>query len=151
MFVEGLESRRLLSASLPLSLLRLLTERIGLVTPLAKARPLASASIAPSTRTPTPIAAAAAVTTPAVTFDPVSGQLKITGTDNGDLITLTRAGPSLALSMNGTPSGSYATAGMTQISIDARGGDDTVWLDPAISIPATVNGNAGNDALTAGS
>jgi Ca2+-binding RTX toxin-like protein len=153
-FFEWLESRRLLSASLPVYLLRFIAGRTRTTTTAATATghtsSLAHLRPGPHQQSASPRALASAVVaaaTPALTFDSTSGLLQIIGTPGPDRILLTQSGASLSVNVNGKASGVYATTAVAQISIDAGAGDDYVKLDPAISVPATIRGGAGNDTL----
>jgi Ca2+-binding RTX toxin-like protein len=76
-----------------------------------------------------------------------AGPLALTGTDSDDVVTVTQSGDVLTVVMNGrtTP-----YTGVTSLTINALGGNDTVTLDPSVTLPASITGGAGNDTLSGG-
>lgn len=80
----------------------------------------------------------------------VSGLLQINGTDGADNITLHVAEGSLQVSDNGVVS-SFAAGDVRQITVSAKGGNDSVLADSSVNVPMTLNGDAGNDTLRGGS
>lgn len=90
-----------------------------------------------------------------------AGVLGIIGTDGNDIITVAPSSGG-QLTVTATVVGPNGVASQPQtfnvlaslvqsIRIDAGAGNDVVTLDPSITIPAQINGGAGNDSLTGGS
>ncbi len=85
-----------------------------------------------------------------------NGTLVLTGTDNADDIAVMADATFINVveaKVNGAAN-YYSLAAITQIKIDALGGDDRITIDPALdslAYPASVSGGAGNDRITAGS
>ncbi len=80
----------------------------------------------------------------------VAGVLTVTGTAQGDQIRLRVEGNQLDVHENDVKT-SFALANVTQITVNALGGDDRVTISRAITINATVNGGEGNDRIKGGS
>ena len=82
----------------------------------------------------------------------VKGVLTITGTADADTIDVSpKTGGKLVVRV--TPSDlvkSFTASGVKHILINAGAGGDIVSIDSAILIPATINGEAGNDVLSGG-
>ncbi len=78
-----------------------------------------------------------------------NGQLAIVGSTMADSIALDAAGSTLTLVFNGNAS-NFTLSQVHKISISAAGGNDTVTLTDAVSIPAIIHGGSGNDSLRGG-
>ena len=63
---------------------------------------------------------------------------------------LTLSVPYLNVAENGRQTYSGNEWNISAISVDARGGGDTISLASDITLPATLNGGAGNDSITGG-
>ncbi|MGN6625999.1 MAG: calcium-binding protein [Tepidisphaeraceae bacterium] len=74
--------------------------------------------------------------------------INISGTSGDDSIALTIAGNAVQVDFNGSTS--YYTA-VNSITISAGGGNDTVTIDPSITLGTAIGGNSGNDTITGGS
>jgi predicted outer membrane repeat protein len=81
-----------------------------------------------------------------------AGELKITGTSGDDTISVTinAGGTKLKVVADSVNIGTFSTAGLSAIRINGKGGDDSISVAPAISLPATLDGNGGNDTLVGG-
>ena len=82
------------------------------------------------------------------------GQLDVTGTNKSDDIhvALNTATNQLDVTANGTLLGSFDVHAVTKgIRVDAGKGRDTVLIDAAITLDATLLGGNGKDTLTGGS
>src|SRR5256714_3335758 len=82
------------------------------------------------------------------------GTLDVTGTKKSDDIhVMLNAGTSqLDVTVNGTLLGSFNVSAVTQgIRVDAGNGKDTVMIDAAITLDATLLDGNGKDSLTGGS
>ena len=82
------------------------------------------------------------------------GQLDVTGTNKSDDIhvALNTATNQLDVTANGTLLGSFDLSAVTKgIRVDAGKGRDTVVIDAAITLDATLLGGNGKDTLTGGS
>lgn len=76
--------------------------------------------------------------------------LRITGTDNADIISVGQINPTtLVVNFNGASS-TFDPSQVTAISIKAQGGNDTITIGSTVSLPATVDAGAGNDLISAG-
>ena len=73
--------------------------------------------------------------------------LVVTGNSRLDSITLTRIGANLVVQDLGRRLGSFALSSLTEISIDARGGNDFVSVGNNIRIHSTIFGGDGHDVL----
>jgi Ca2+-binding RTX toxin-like protein len=83
-----------------------------------------------------------------VTSVVVGTVLTITGTSGADSISVSLDGSDLVV--GGTGSGSFPIAGLTGILIDGFGGNDTIAVDPSVTLLSTLLGGAGNDSVSAG-
>lgn len=80
-----------------------------------------------------------------VTF--ANGNLRVNGTKEGDDISLERVDANtVRLTVNGEE---RLYEGVTRARIDGKKGDDTINLDPNLGIDLKVNGNRGNDSISA--
>jgi len=82
------------------------------------------------------------------------GQLDVTGTRKADDIhvALNTATHQLDVTANGTLLGSFDLSAVTKgIRVDAGNGRDTVLIDAAVNLDATLLGGNGKDTLTGGS
>lgn len=79
----------------------------------------------------------------------IGDTLVVTGSNNSDNITVLRQGQQIVVLGGGAPQ-RYTLAQIAAISVDARGGNDRVFIDPSLSINATILGGAGNDILFGG-
>jgi Ca2+-binding RTX toxin-like protein len=75
-------------------------------------------------------------------LNPTTHLLTVTGTDAPDTITAAVIGATLKVTENGTPH-SYPTSAVARISVFAKGGNDTVTLDPSVHIRAYIDTGAG--------
>jgi hypothetical protein len=73
--------------------------------------------------------------------------LVITGTDKVDSITMFRSGSNLIVQDLGRRLGVFSLSSISELNIDARGGNDFVFVGDAIRIRSTISGGAGNDVL----
>lgn len=80
-----------------------------------------------------------------VTF--ANGNLRVNGTKEGDDISLERVDANtVKLTVNGEE---RLYEGVNRARIDGKKGDDTIHLDPNLGIDLKVNGNRGNDSISA--
>jgi Ca2+-binding RTX toxin-like protein len=79
----------------------------------------------------------------------VGSVLTISGTTGNDVIALKLLGGQIRVSDNGAVS-KFDAASITAIQISAGAGKDNVSLQGAITIPATILGEGGNDSLRGG-
>ena len=84
-----------------------------------------------------------------VTFNPATGVLTVRGTDAANTVRIDRGGASLTVNLDGAVSPFDASA-VKRIVVDALGGNDSVTLTAAVTVPATLNGGDGNDTLRGG-
>jgi hypothetical protein len=93
-----------------------------------------------------------AITTQAATATAgiVDGTLAVFGTDKSEAILVNQIGSSIYVWVGGRKLGKFAKSSVQQISVDARGGNDTVSL-ALVSLPSTINGGAGRDVIFGGS
>jgi len=94
-------------------------------------------------------APALAATAPTATL--ANGTVTVTGTAGRDLIGVAVSGSRVAVDfgLDGTVDVSFARPGAQRVQVQAAGGDDGVSLTGAGSLPATLNGGAGNDGMGA--
>lgn len=78
------------------------------------------------------------------------GVLKVTGSDNAETITVTKTGTNLIAKVGANLTKTYAESTVTSISIDAKGGNDTIAVTSTTTRPATIQGGSGNDTITGG-
>jgi Ca2+-binding RTX toxin-like protein len=98
---------------------------------------------APATPPPPP--------TPKVTATLAStGLLTVTGTEANNSIVMTNDGAGIRVTHNGTVVGASPFHGVKRIVVDAKGGNDLIYLTD-LNVPAVLYGGAGNDTLRAGS
>jgi Ca2+-binding RTX toxin-like protein len=76
--------------------------------------------------------------------------LNVDGTAGEDVIVLDVVDTDLVVTINGAPQ-NFTLATLGGITVDAGDGDDSVNIDPAIVIPCSIDGGAGDDTLTGGS
>ena len=89
------------------------------------------------------------------------GVLAVEGTEAADTLAVRlQAGKPSVLQVdvgdNGSADASYERASITQITVDARAGDDVVRIDERngafnTTVPTTIDGGAGNDVIAGGS
>ncbi|MGI8979198.1 MAG: phosphatase PAP2 family protein [Pirellulaceae bacterium] len=77
----------------------------------------------------------------------IGSVLVVTGTNRLDSITLFRSGSNLIVQDLGRRLGSFSLSSLTELSIDARGGNDFVHVGNALRIRSTIHGGSGNDVL----
>jgi len=77
----------------------------------------------------------------------IGSVLVVTGTDKLDSITMFRSGSNLVIQDLGRRLGSFSLGSISEINIDARGGNDFVFVGNALRIRSTIYGGAGNDVL----
>jgi hypothetical protein len=75
------------------------------------------------------------------------GTLFLSGTASADALAVDVSGTTFTLS-NGARSVSGSTSGITNIVVNARGGNDTITIKRTGGLAVSVNGGAGTDALT---
>ncbi|HKI64047.1 MAG TPA: Ig-like domain-containing protein, partial [Burkholderiales bacterium] len=71
----------------------------------------------------------------------------VSGTEGDDVITVSDAGGVVSFDVNGTPG---TLAGANSVTVDARGGDDTVDASGVETMSVTLMGGAGDDFLIGG-
>ena len=77
----------------------------------------------------------------------IGSVLVITGTSRLDSITMYRSGSNLIVQDLGRRLGSFSLSSITELNIDARGGNDFVFVGNALRIRSTIYGGDGNDVL----
>jgi ELWxxDGT repeat protein len=78
--------------------------------------------------------------------------LLINGRDNtGDSINVRQSSTSVIVTIGSTVVGTFPANSIGRIVVFGRGGNDTITIEPSISKPTTLYGNAGSDALSGGS
>ena len=89
---------------------------------------------------------------PSVTIQANGGELRVDGNDAADVVSITDNGQgAVSVTANGQTS---AFAGISQIQVQTRGGNDTITANLALSagstgsVEALVKGNEGDDQLT---
>jgi Ca2+-binding RTX toxin-like protein len=78
-----------------------------------------------------------------------SGVLTLTGTENSETLSITKSGTTLTAKI-GSVTKTFSEASVTSISIDAKGGNDTVSIASTITKPSVILGGTGNDNITGG-
>ena len=79
-------------------------------------------------------------------FDVATGRLDLNGTEGNDLVTLSQeSGAAVRVTVNGVDRGLFV--GVTNVTVFTQGGDDTVRLLNAVTLPVVVDGGAGTDTL----
>lgn len=94
-------------------------------------------------------AAAPPVVTAAL--DPASSVVNVTGTRLSDNIVVAVSAGQLQVTGNGVLVDSFPLAGLAGLRVDGLNGHDTVSVDAAVSLPATLTGGNGRDSLSGGS
>ena len=77
------------------------------------------------------------------------GQLVITGSDDADTINISIAADQIKVDLNSAGFTS-PLASVRQIRVNGGRGDDRISVDPAVALPATLQGGGGDDRLQAG-
>ena len=77
----------------------------------------------------------------------IGSVLVVTGTNRTDSITFFISGGNLVVQDLGRRLGSFSLSSLTGLNIDARGGNDLVFVGNSIRISSTIYGGAGNDEL----
>jgi len=77
----------------------------------------------------------------------VGSVLVVTGTSRVDSITFYTTGGNLVVQDLGRRLGTFSLSSITELNIDARGGNDYVFVGDAIRIRSTIYGGDGNDVL----
>lgn len=77
----------------------------------------------------------------------IGSVLVVTGTNRLDSITFYRSGSNLIVQDLGRRLGSFSLSSVTELNIDARGGNDYVFVGNALRIRSTIHGGGGNDVL----
>jgi hypothetical protein len=72
----------------------------------------------------------------------------INGTDAAETIRIRQSGTSIIVTRNGATTTRKTPA--SNIVVNARGGNDTVFADDSVKVPMTLNGGSGDDALRGG-
>lgn len=75
--------------------------------------------------------------------------LFVSGGDRSDAIYVDRVGSRIVIRNHGRLLGSFTT-GIEEIQVDARNGNDIVWVSQRITVKATLRGGQGNDVLYGG-
>jgi hypothetical protein len=75
------------------------------------------------------------------------GTLFLSGTGSNDALSVDVSGTTFTLA-NGTRTVSGSTSGLTNIVVNARGGNDSITIKRTGSLAVSVNGGAGTDSLT---
>jgi hypothetical protein len=75
------------------------------------------------------------------------GLLTVTGTTGNDQITITHVGTDWTIS-NGAEWSMDKIAAVTKVNVNGKAGNDTITLDSTVTIPATLLGDLGDDAIT---
>jgi Ca2+-binding RTX toxin-like protein len=78
-----------------------------------------------------------------------AGVLTVTGTNKSDRIGLVLSASDIQVTLN-KQSMAIPLAGLTGIDIAGLNGNDRIRIDPAITLPATIDGGAGNDRIYSG-
>jgi Ca2+-binding RTX toxin-like protein len=76
--------------------------------------------------------------------------LRVDGTAGNDTIIVNVSDSLLMVSVNGSPQ-SFTLLTLNVISINSGDGDDSVFVDPAVTVRCTIDGGTGDDTLTGGS
>src|SRR5262245_46740585 len=79
-----------------------------------------------------------------------AGVLTVTGTGAAERIRVVREGDELSVLDGTTEIGRFASAAVSDITIDAGGGDDTVIVGDSVAQPVNASGGDGDDKLVAG-
>jgi uncharacterized protein GlcG (DUF336 family) len=79
-----------------------------------------------------------------------AGTLTVTGDPTADRIRVYLDGPTLVVLDGTAVLGRFASASVTDITVDAGAGNDTVIIDPAVTQPVSIDGGPGDDKLVAG-
>src|SRR5687767_8516069 len=84
-----------------------------------------------------------------ITFNATSGLLRIDGTEQADVVQVSRSGNTLHVQLNGAASTRDARA-VRQIQVSARGGNDVIVIGTTVGAACTLWGGPGNDLLRGG-
>ncbi|HSV14370.1 MAG TPA: calcium-binding protein [Tepidisphaeraceae bacterium] len=84
-----------------------------------------------------------------VSVNVATGLLTVTGTNLADLIRVERSGKNLAIH-EGRKTTNVALSKVTGIVINGGKGNDSLSVEQNVKVPATLNGEAGNDVLVSG-
>src|SRR3954468_21365955 len=84
-----------------------------------------------------------------VSFNPATGLLTATETNLPDIVRVERSGKNLKVH-EGKKTSSFTLTKVTGIVINGGGGNDSLTVNSDVKIPATLNGEAGNDWLVSG-
>lgn len=79
----------------------------------------------------------------------IGATLVVSGSNRSDNIEILRQGRHILVLGSGQPQ-RYAFSQVSAISVDARGGNDRVFIDSSLRIGATLLGGSGNDVLIGG-
>lgn len=79
----------------------------------------------------------------------LGSSLAISGSERADNISILRQGQHILVLGAGAPQ-RYSFSQVTSISVNVRGGNDRVFIDPLLTIDATILGGSGNDTLHGG-
>src|SRR3954470_17596766 len=80
-----------------------------------------------------------------LSFSLTNKVLAVAGTSGDDGITLSLSSGELKLSDNGATK-KFAVTSITNITIDAGAGFDTILVSPRIKLPCAISGGKGNDS-----
>jgi len=80
----------------------------------------------------------------------VNGELIVVGTNGGDALNVVRDGAALVVWGNGAQLGLF-TASVNAIVMDARAGNDLIWIAHQVNNNTEIYGGAGNDLIDGGS
>ena len=93
---------------------------------------------------------AASFGNPAVLAKVVGTTLKINGSLGNDSIQVSESGNKIFVTANGSTAQKFPISGLTTIRVNSQSGNDTVTIEPSVTLPATIRGGQGNDSFTGG-
>jgi hypothetical protein len=85
-----------------------------------------------------------------VTSSVSDGELKIVGSTGNDTISLTTDGTNIDISADGSTLTPVPLAGLSDILVNGRGGNNSISVASGITLPATLHGHHGADTLMGG-
>ncbi len=97
------------------------------------------------TNTPTPAPSVQMVADPC---DSGKTDLLVLGSGGNDAIQILKAGSRVQVKVNNASLGTFAPTGA--VIVDGRDGNDTITMDPQLSMPRVLYGGVGNDNITGG-
>lgn len=78
------------------------------------------------------------------------GVLTVTGTVDDDRLSVSRKGSSLTVSFAGRTLGTFARKSVSSVRVSGINGDDVLWINENVQVPALLLGGNANDVLVAG-